>query len=334
MKFEEVVSRHEQAAGKELSEELKVAVVLKALPPVIKNYVSVLTEEDIDYSKLREVLMKWERTQQKWSGQTSIAGGYDSSQATDMDISRIQNKGKGKNKGKESKGKGKFDSKGKSKGYTGYGSGGKSRYDNKGKGKGDNKGKGKGGKKGKSSDWNAGQKTSAVCYSCGKTGHMQKDCWSRTRDSSVKQVAGDAVSSAASTVPSSAAALNAQTTNKTIKRIFHLEGGFHDAFAEDFAYVNDVTEAHDEWCNAVLAEQTCGCLSCSNFTDDQMWCSGDVWHDRFSYLYASMDVHNNCKQEVCDRADIEMYEICSEGDFDLQEVKPIYEGYDLTLDDD
>ena len=30
----------------------------------------------------------------------------------------------------------------------------------------------------------------------------------------------------------------------------------------------------------------------------------------------------------------EGYEICSQGDSDLQEVKPIYEGYDLTLDDD
>ena len=257
----------------QLSEELKIAVVLKALPPVIKNYVSVLTEEDIDYNRLREVLMMWERTQQKWTGQTSIAGGFDGSQATDMDIGRIQNKGKGKNKGKESKDKGKFDSKGKSKGYAVYGSGGKSQYDQKGKGKGDNKGKGKGGKKGKSSDWNSGHKTNAVCYSCGKTGHMQKDCWSRARDSNVKQVADghEAASSATSTVPSSATALNSQNANRTIKRIFYLEDDFPDEFDEDFAYVNDVAEAHDDWCNAVFAEQFCGCLSCSSDTNEQIY---------------------------------------------------------------
>ena len=80
-----------------------------------------------------------------------------------MEVDRLQQKGKdkGKSTGKEQKGKskGKTD-KGKDKGKGKSDGGAKS-----GKGKG---GKEKGGK---------GKSASDLCWTCGKPGHMSKDCW-------------------------------------------------------------------------------------------------------------------------------------------------------------
>ena len=93
-----------------------------------------------------------------------------------MEIDRIKGKGgdysksKGKGKDYERKGKGKGDVKGKSK-TKGYGK----QPDPGGKGqpKGAGKGEGQKGQKGKGD--------SKVCYTCGKAGHISKDCWQRLR---------------------------------------------------------------------------------------------------------------------------------------------------------
>eukprot|EP00434_Breviolum_minutum_P003520 symbB.v1.2.003095.t1/scaffold174.1/size397799/15 len=88
-----------------------------------------------------------------------VWSGKETRQDDPMDVGAVMMKGKGK-------GKGKF--KGKGKGF-----------------KGSSKGKGnKGGKQGKGKNNNnngKGQqsKSSDVCWSCGKSGHHQKDCWSK-----------------------------------------------------------------------------------------------------------------------------------------------------------
>ena len=86
-----------------------------------------------------------------------------------MEIDRIteKGKGKGKSKGKDGgpgKGKGKGDQKG-----------------TKGKGKAPGKGQegGKIGQKGQKADGKGKTKESPMktCFTCGKPGHMAKDCW-------------------------------------------------------------------------------------------------------------------------------------------------------------
>ena len=333
LKFEQLVFQYEQAAGKELTEDLKVAVVLKSLPPAIKNYVSVLTEEDIDYSKLREVLMKWERSQQKWTGQVSTHGGAFSqdSQNTDMEVDKIYGDWKG---GKKGKGKGKFDSKGKGKDQKGKGKGfggGKGPPFFKGKGKFDSKGKGKDGKKGKQSWFPDGRKGGMVCYSCGKPGHMQKDCWSKSRDPNVKQVAEGSddgrgpgsYAGTSSTVPSSAQAMmnNVQPGARNVKRIFFL-GDEDNPELEEFQ-ISNVTTGDESWCRAI-SRKRCACLSCAidPYSTDAV--SDDDWFSHLSSEVAYSD------PAIHDELSVEIF---SEGDEDLKEIKPVYESYDLTMDD-
>eukprot|EP00435_Cladocopium_sp_Y103_P063067 s2135_g24.t1 len=106
-----------------------------------------------------------------------------------MEFDRIESKGKQKGKGKSKDKNGqKGKSKGKSKGKDNKGKG--KSYEQKGKGfvKYDAKGKGKGEPK--------------VCFTCGKPGHMAKDCWQTTQ---VRQIGSDvnATSTAVQGSPSS-----------------------------------------------------------------------------------------------------------------------------------
>ena len=87
-----------------------------------------------------------------------------------IDVDRVQDaQGKGmKGKNDHQKGKGK-DAKGKGK-----------------KGKGDHKGK-EGDYKGKGKGKDQVGKGAATCYTCGKPGHLAKDCWRNN----IRQVASD-----------------------------------------------------------------------------------------------------------------------------------------------
>ena len=117
---------------------------------------------------LRSCSIAYDNATAKWNEAGALSFTSPTTSSTDqgpmpMEVDRLQQKGKdkGKSKGKEQKGKskGKVD-KGKDKGKGKSDGGAKN-----GKGKG---GKEKGGK---------GKGTSELCWTCGKPGHMSKDCW-------------------------------------------------------------------------------------------------------------------------------------------------------------
>eukprot|EP00435_Cladocopium_sp_Y103_P069117 s171_g32.t1 len=121
-----------ERAGVKIQDEVKVAVVLKCLSGQLRTHVNLKLSEGMTYQEEREVLLKYDRAQQRWSHLVQT------SEDTAMEIDRVQDKGKGKKGGKDGKGKGKGkkgkDEKEKSKG--------KSSSWNTGKGKkGDGKGK-------------------------------------------------------------------------------------------------------------------------------------------------------------------------------------------------
>ena len=153
LKLEEVFDETVKS-GTTIQEELKSAILAGCVGGQLKPCLSLSIGDNIQYSTLRQ----WDRSQQKRA--TSMAASS-STGPMPMDIDRVQD---AKRKGK----KGKNDNqKGKSK-------------DAKGKGKeGDHNGKGKG------NDQQG--KGVATCYTCGKPGHLAKDCWKNN----IRQVASD-----------------------------------------------------------------------------------------------------------------------------------------------
>ena len=115
-------------------------------------------------------MLQWDRSQQKRAASMVASSSTEYQGPMPMDVDRVQDaKGKGKKvKNDHQKGKGK-DAKGKGKKGQGYQKGKEGDHKGKGKGK-DQKGKGV-----------------ATCYTCGKPGHLAKDCWRNN----IRQVASD-----------------------------------------------------------------------------------------------------------------------------------------------
>ena len=154
-------------AGTTNQEELESAILLRQL----KSYLNLTICDNVQYSTLRDHLLQWDRSQQKWATSMVASRSTDYQGPMPMGVDRVQDaKGKGK-KGKNDhqKGKGK-DAKGKGK---------KGKLDQKGK-ESDHKGKGK-------CKDQKGTGGVATCYTCGKPGHLAKDCWRNN----IRQVASD-----------------------------------------------------------------------------------------------------------------------------------------------
>ena len=134
----------------------------------MKVHLNLALNEGSTYAQIREAIIAFDNAATKWNESGALSFSTPMSSGADqgpmpMEVDRLQQKGKdkGKSKGKEQKGKSKGkQEKGKEKGKGKSEGGGKS-----GKGKG---GKEKGGK---------GKSATEVCWTCGKPGHMSKDCW-------------------------------------------------------------------------------------------------------------------------------------------------------------
>ena len=150
LKLEEVFDETVKS-GTTIQEELKSAILLRCVGGQLKSCLNLTIGDNVQYSKLREQVFEWVRSQQKWA--TSIVGSSsaDYQGTMPMEVDRVQDaQGKGKNgKNVHQKGKGK-DAEGKGK-----------------KGKGDQRGK-EGDHKGKGTGKDQKGKGVATCYTCGK----------------------------------------------------------------------------------------------------------------------------------------------------------------------
>ena len=237
LELERGFEQYEIASGEAVQASLKSALLLRSLSGVMRQHISATLPEDASYTTLREAILRYERTQFKWGthnlfGSDSVLlGGAPKNQPqydepTPMDVDRVAWKGKGKGKGKggkDGKGKGGKDGKGKGKHLKGGKPSNQRQQQPKGKGKGDKNGKGSKGK-GKSSN-----KSNVECYTCGKTGHYQKDCWHNPQR--VNQVAESAASS--TIAPSAGASQAGQTAQQSTVR--RLEAEWDDLPVLDFS---------------------------------------------------------------------------------------------------
>ncbi|CAE7295462.1 unnamed protein product, partial [Symbiodinium microadriaticum] len=169
-KFESAVSEYENLSGSHMSDDNKLAAVLRCLSGQLRTQATVLITESSTYQDLRSLIERWDTSQTKWSASIASTFGISASSSggpQPMEVDRVQQP-KGKY-GRDPKGKGK-------------GKGGK-----EGKGKYGKPPDPKGGRGGKGKD----------------KGHLEKDCWLKQKHAKgrVNQVsdvhASDSVSQAA-----------------------------------------------------------------------------------------------------------------------------------------
>ena len=181
LKLEEALEEARRA-GSNIPDQLQQAILLKCVSRQLRTYLNLAVQDATTFKELREQVLRWDRSQQKWSNLIFD----ESSGATPMEVDRVYADGRhwnvGGKKGDKGKGKNAFSSKGNSKGKVkgktktkdGKGQKGKqkSEMQSRGSGKQSVSGKGKSGK------------TDVQCHKCGKYGHFARDCWG----TSVRQV--------------------------------------------------------------------------------------------------------------------------------------------------
>ena len=218
LELERGFEQYEIASGEAVQASLKSALLLRSLSGVMRQHISASLPEDASYTTLREAILRYERTQFKWGTHNlfgtdpvllgpSVKSHHEEPVPMEVDAVTWKGKGKdGKGKGKQQKGKGKGKQQ-QQQPYNGKGKDGKQNHKGKDKGKG-KQGKGRG-------------KSTAECYTCGKTGHLQRDCWQNPNR--VQQVGEGG--SAVSTVAPSASASNSGATAAAAGTVRRVEGG-------------------------------------------------------------------------------------------------------------
>ena len=217
LRLENAYTEYERL-GNKLGDEIKTAVLLRSVQGTLKTWLQLSSKDTTTYAQMREAVLSYDRSTTKWS-EMMVLGREAGDTSGPMEVDRVKGDDKGKGKGKDAKGKspkggGKdfykggswYDAKSKGKGK------GKHQFDSsKGKGKHD-KGKGK------------GKREERYCYKCGKQGHLEKDCYSK---STVRQVqeseAPPSASPSSSLGPPSVAAPPSTTSASTTQHVRRVE---------------------------------------------------------------------------------------------------------------
>ena len=215
-RLQEAEQEYKRVTASKLSDNHRMAVLLRCLSGPLKAYTNIVVTEGSSYAQLCSLVQRWETSQTKWTNPINSMfhikdQPHSEDTSSNMEVDRIKGgwskQGKGKHKG-DQKGKfskGKFEKGGKSKG--------KGKYNN-------SKGKGSKGKTGKGSyDMVAGD----ACLYCGKTGHWKRDCFRYKKDqeqASVKR-AEESHQAYMDHGTSSAASKTAQS----VRRVYSMDDG-------------------------------------------------------------------------------------------------------------
>ena len=324
MKLEAAFNEYDTQSSTPLSEDIKIACLLRCVTGQLKQHLNVAVTEKTKYADLRSLVLRWDNAQTRWdtavAATYSLGDGRGSSGFQPMDVDAIGALSyKGKSKGKDYKGKAKgkdYNNKGKSKDGKGkpqqypkgkdQGKGWNNQQQNKGK----NKGKGN------------VKNDSEVCLYCGKRGHWKRDCYKYKSDMAkgIKQVASaddattvnDAasVAASASTVAPSHSASNAQAPRRIqmISRFDHSDLDLTDLTEiDDYADADSAEECVLGFGGVLRAVQAAGCLhACAEFfdlavDDDESGTSSEAWS--IALEYSAFDLDSECLCAICARKD-------------------------------
>ncbi|CAE7314572.1 unnamed protein product, partial [Symbiodinium sp. KB8] len=321
MKLEAAFNEYDSQSSTPLSEDIKIACLLRCVTGQLKQHLNVAVTDKTKYADLRSLVLRWDNAQTRWgtavAATYSLGDGRGSSGFQPMDVDAIGALSyKGKNKGKDYKGKPKgkdYNNKGKSKDGKGkpqqypkgkdQGKGWNNQQQNKGK----NKGKGN------------VKNDSEVCLYCGKRGHWKRDCYKYKSDMAkgIKQVAsGDdattvndsaSVAASASTVAPSHSVSNAQAPRR-ISRFEHSDLDLTDLTEiDDYADADSAEECVLGFGGVLRAVQAAGCLhACAEFfdlavDDDESGSSSEAWS--IALEYSAFDLDSECLCAICARKD-------------------------------
>ena len=217
LRLENAYTEYERL-GNKLGDEIKTAVLLRSVQGTLKTWLQLSSKDSTTYAQMREAVLSYDRSTTKWS-EMMVLGKEAGDTSGPMEVDRVKGDGKGKGKGKDSKGKGHkgggkefhkggswYDAKSKGKGK------GKHQFDSSSKGKGkSDKGKGK------------GKREERYCYKCGKQGHLEKDCYSKTAVRQVQESEAPPSGSPSSSLgPPSVAyppSTTSASTNQQVRRV-------------------------------------------------------------------------------------------------------------------
>ena len=118
IKLEELFEETRKS-GTPVQDELKVAIILKCVGGQLKIQLNLMLDGSAKYNDVRDQIMRWDRSQQKWCGLVVPPDDVHHDEVVAMEVDRIGEKGW--KKGKGDKGKYKGDSKGYSLGVKGKG---------------------------------------------------------------------------------------------------------------------------------------------------------------------------------------------------------------------